>query len=76
MSRLKVLQVGGPGLAIIDSPDHGPKFGADGLFIPLERSTPRAAQCRLGTFYQRLPDGSRSLCPEGGTTQLVDLKVW
>ena len=28
-------QVGGAGLAVMDYPEHGPRFGADGLFVPL-----------------------------------------
>ena len=70
------LQVGGPGLAVVDDGRSGPKFGAEGLTIPLQGGeSPRAVRCRLGTFYQRLPDGSRSLFPEGATAELADLKV-
>ncbi|KAK9805308.1 hypothetical protein WJX73_000164 [Symbiochloris irregularis] len=74
---IKLPKVGGPGLAVIDDPDRGPKFGAEGLSIPLQpRDSPRAVQCRLGTFYHKMPDGSRSLFPEGSATELVQLKVY
>ena len=43
----------------MDDPDRGPKFGAEGLNIPLQpKDNPRAVHCRLGTFYQKMPDGS------------------
>ena len=71
------VQVGGPGLAVIDDGEKGPMFGAEGLSIPLQASdTPRIVHSRLGTFYQNMPDGSRSLFPEGKTTELADLKVY
>ena len=69
-------QVGGPGLAVIDDPDRGPKFGAEGLTINLDASRGAAQiQSRLGTFYQNMPAGSRSFFPEGRSTDLKNLQV-
>ena len=31
-----VLQVGGAALAVLDDPNKGPRFGAEGLTIPME----------------------------------------
>ena len=42
-------QVGGPNLAVIDNPQSGPQFGADGLSIPLKpRGAERTAKSKLG----------------------------
>lgn len=59
----------------MDDGDNGPRFGAEGLSIPLQPDSPKTVNCRLGTFYSNMPDGSRSLFPEGRSTQLVHLKV-
>lgn len=76
----KLAKVGGPGLALIDRPGEGPRWGAEGLTIPLAPSDPRLAKSRLGTYYARLPDGGRSLFAEGETwkegAQLKSLRVW
>lgn len=71
-------QVGGSSLAVMDKADSGPKFGADGLYIPLNNGG-RTAQSRLGSYYSKLPDGSRSLFAQGENWKaatLVDLKVF
>ncbi|GAB4820421.1 hypothetical protein N2152v2_007467 [Parachlorella kessleri] len=73
---VKLPKVGGPGLAVIDR--GGIQFGAEGLTIPLTAQAPRLAKCRLGTYYERLPGGGRSLFAEGESlkgTQLTDLKA-
>ena len=65
-------------MAVMDKPDSGPKFGADGLNIPL-RDGNRTAQSRLGSYYAKLPNGGRSLFAEGENwkaAMLVDLKVF
>ena len=72
------MQVGGSSLAVMDKPDSGPKFGADGLNIPLKDGS-RSAQSRLGSYYAKLPGGGRSLFAEGENWKkatLVDLKVF
>ncbi len=61
----------------MDRSDTGPKFGADGLFVPL-RDGARTAQSRLGSYYARLPDGGRSLFAPGENwkaAQLTSLRV-
>eukprot|EP00884_Botryococcus_braunii_P005326 jgi/Botrbrau1/14795/Bobra.105_1s0008.2 len=76
---IKLPKVGGGALAVIDKGEEGPRFGAEGLTIPLETGKERLARCRLGTYYARRPDGSRSLFADDENikgTQLVDLKVW
>ena len=45
--------MGGASLAVMDKPDSGPKFGADGLNIPLQDGS-RTAQSRLGSYYAKL----------------------
>lgn len=76
------VQVGGAGLAVMDDPNRGIQFGAEGLSIPLTGGTQaRAAKCRLGTYYARnscLPAGGRSLFAKDESlkgTELLSLKV-
>lgn len=84
---MKMLKVAGAGLATIDQPDTGPRFGSGELFIPLR--PPRAdwtsadrdrnAMSKLGSYYQRRPDGGNSLFAEGESgkgTLLTELKVY
>ncbi|GFR44508.1 hypothetical protein Agub_g5773, partial [Astrephomene gubernaculifera] len=77
----KLAKIGGPNLAVIDNPGSGPQFGADGLNIPLRgpRGQERTAKSKLGSYYARLPDGSRSLFAAGEDprrAQLAWLKVY
>ena len=75
LSRL--LQVGGAGLAQLDNPENGPSFGADSLVIPLGKEKPRLARSKLGSYYERFPDGTNSLFGKGNSAvQLKDLKVY
>ena len=82
-AHLLRVQVGGPGLAVMDDPKRGIQFGAEGLSIPLTAgsSQGRAAKCRLGTYYAKNPtlsEGGRSLFAKGESlkgTELVSLKV-
>ena len=71
------MQVGGPGLAIIDLGDSGPKFGAEGLHILLTPGQERLAKSRLGSYYARRSDGGRTLFAKGEDkrAQLLDCKV-
>lgn len=67
---LKLPKIGGPNLAVIDAPNTGPRFGADGLYIPL-RPVPaadaRRATTKLGSYYARAPQGNgKSLWGGGG----------
>jgi len=59
----KLRKVGGPGLAQLDYPESGPRFGSDGLVMPLDGS--RTARSKLGSYYERMPDGSNSLFGSG-----------
>jgi TLD len=79
---IKLRKVGGPGLAQLDYPESGPSFGADSLIIPLSKnnasSNPRMARSKLGSYYERMPDGTNSLFgkTEGASVQLKELKVF
>ena len=74
---IKLVQVGGAGLAIIDKADAGPQFGAEGLSIALQPGRERTAKSRLGSYYAKRADGGRSLFAPGEEkgAQLTDLKV-
>ena len=61
---IKLPKVGGPSLAVVDKPESGVAFGAEGLKL-LVPGREREARCRLGTFYSRLPDNGRSLFAPG-----------
>ena len=81
--KIVSVQVGGPGLAVMDDPKRGIQFGAEGLSIPLTTgsSQAKAAKCRLGTYYAKnltLSEGGRSLFAKGESlkgTELLSLKV-
>lgn len=82
---IKLRKVGGSSLACVDEPGSGPRFGADGLDIPLRSDDvvsgvlgTRVARCKLGPYYERREDGSNSIFAPGekNTAQLVDLKVF
>lgn len=76
------MQVGGPNLAVIDKPDAGPWFGAEGFTVPLKTGVPgqqQQAKSRLGTYFARLPDKTRSLFgpqDDPKKASLVSLQVW
>lgn len=73
----KLRKVGGPSLAQQDLPEIGPSFGADSLVIPFERSNPKIARSKLGSYYERFPDGTNTVFGErGGSVELKDLKVY
>ena len=73
---IKLRKVGGPGLAQMDIPETGPQFSPDALVIPMEESNPRLARSKLGSYYERLPDGTNSLFGKDANVQLKDLKVY
>jgi hypothetical protein len=73
---IKLRKVGGAGLAQIDKPETGPSFGADSLIIPLERDNPKLARSKLGSYYERFPDGTNSLFGKDAVVQLRDFKVY
>lgn len=75
---IKLQKVGGASMAVIDSPQLGVQFGPDGLKL-LQPGKERMAKCRLGSYYSRLPDGSRSLFAPGESekgAELVSLKCF
>jgi len=58
---IKLQKIGGAGLATIDEPETGPRFGADGLVIMMNPGAERVVTSKLGPFYEVMPDGSRSV---------------
>ena len=75
----KLRKVGGAGMAQMDNPECGPCFGADSLVIPLNSydSNPKQARSKLGSYYERFPDGTNSLFgKDKASVQLSDLKVF
>lgn len=72
---IKLRKVGGPGLAQMDLPESGPSFSPDALVIPLGKDG-RVARSKLGSYYERLPDGTNSLFGKDASVQLKDLKVY
>ena len=74
----KLRKTGGPSLAQQDLPEIGPSFGADSLVIPFDKSNPKVARSKLGSYYERFPSGTNTLfgSKRGGTVQLKDLKVY
>lgn len=75
---IKLPKVGGPGLAVMDKPDAGIRFGAEGLGLLLP-GRERLAKCRLGTYYARTPDGGRSLFAPGEdikAAEVVELRCY
>eukprot|EP00585_Thalassiosira_rotula_P007418 CAMPEP_0196139920 /NCGR_PEP_ID=MMETSP0910-20130528/7023_1 /TAXON_ID=49265 /ORGANISM="Thalassiosira rotula, Strain GSO102" /LENGTH=317 /DNA_ID=CAMNT_0041400711 /DNA_START=23 /DNA_END=976 /DNA_ORIENTATION=+ len=73
---IKLRKVGGPGLAQMDLPESGPQFSPDALVINMDQGNPRAARSKLGSYYERLPDGTNSLFGKDAGVQLKDLKVY
>jgi hypothetical protein len=73
----KLRKVGGPSLAQQDLPEIGPSFGADSLVIPFAKDSPKVARSKLGSYYERFPDGTNTLFGKrGASVQLKDLKVY
>jgi hypothetical protein len=73
---IKLRKVGGPGLAQMDLPESGPSFSPDALVIPLGKADARLARSKLGSYYEKLPDGTSSLFGKDSSVQLRDLKVY
>lgn len=75
---IKLRKVGGPGLAQMDEPETGPMFSPDALVIRMNKRDPKLAQSKLGSYYERLPDGTKCLFGDdsSGATQLKELKVY
>ena len=60
----------------MDMPETGPQFSPDGLVIPLARNNPKVARSKLGSYYERFPDGTNSLFGSSGSVKLKELKVY
>ncbi|CDF39345.1 unnamed protein product [Chondrus crispus] len=84
---VKLRKVGGAALAVVDEPETGPKFGADSLVVPLrppranwgESQKDRIAYSKLGSYYERRPDGGNTLFANGENPKgevLQELKVF
>eukprot|EP01038_Epipyxis_sp_PR26KG_P005559 gene5559-7681_t len=74
---VKLSKIAGAGMAQIDD-GSGPKFGMEGLTIPLGKTKPvTRARSKLGLYYERLPNGVNSLFLNGGgEDELSELKVY
>lgn len=75
---VKLAKISGAGLAQIDD-GTGPKFGMEGLTIPLGRGSNnnKMVRSKLGLYYERMPDESNTLLPDGQyIDELTDLKVF
>lgn len=70
---VKLPKVGGPSLAVVDKPESGIAFGAEGLKA-LVPGREREARCRLGTFYARMPDGGRTLFAPGEDPKIAKVE--
>lgn len=76
MFPIKLAKTGGASLAQVDD-GTGPKFGSDGLVIPLNSANPKLVRCKLGAYYERMPDGAKSLLPNRAAEDtLTELKVY
>eukprot|EP00890_Picochlorum_soloecismus_P001076 jgi/Picsp_1/196/NSC_00195-R1_protein len=60
---LKIRKAGGPSLSVIDQPRDGIRFGSDSLKL-LVPGKERMVYCRLGSHYEKMPSGERSLFGE------------
>ena len=58
---IKLQKIGGAGLATIDMPETGPRFGSDGLVISMDARSERMATSKLGPYYEAMPGGVRSV---------------
>ena len=76
---VKLAKIGGASMAQLDD-GSGPRFGAEGLTIPLEARSGVSARkvlSKLGLYYENLPRGGRSLLPEGrAQDELLTLDIY
>ena len=61
---VKLKKCGGPALSVMDYPGEGIRFAPDGLKFMVPGKE-RIATCRLGPYYEKMPDGSKSMFPGG-----------
>ncbi|GHP08408.1 hypothetical protein PPROV_000714700 [Pycnococcus provasolii] len=69
---------GGGGMAVDDDASRGPVIGVESLVIPLADRAPKAAKSRLGSYFERRNDGTRTLFSEGEEkgTELKSFRVY
>ena len=82
---VKLQKIGGAGLATIDMPETGPRFGSDGFVVRMDTpGAERQACAKLGPYYEAMPGGGRSIfaVDEGAkmqgtiTTELTMLRTY
>jgi len=74
---VKLRKVGGAGMCVVDKPEEGPMFGAEGLCVPMRASSPRRARVKLGPYYERMPGGGTTLFDDGEmAVDLANLLVY
>lgn len=61
---IKLQKIGGAGLAQVDD-GGGPRFGSEGLTIPLSKESPQKCRVKLGLYYERTPEGKNTFLPSG-----------
>jgi hypothetical protein len=73
--KTKVCKIGGGGLAVSkDSDTNGIYFGPDALVIPLDGS--KYARSRLGSYYENMPNGDKSIYGSSSEVVLTDVTVY
>ncbi|KAJ8601856.1 hypothetical protein CTAYLR_002665 [Chrysophaeum taylorii] len=76
-SLVKLRKTGGAGMCVVDKPEEGPMFGAEGLCIPMRPGYEKRARCKLGPYYDRMPDGDNTIFSDGRMDVILeDLKVY
>ncbi|KAH8077528.1 hypothetical protein JL720_9908 [Aureococcus anophagefferens] len=68
---VKLPKVGGAGMGVVDKPEQGPMFGAEGLCVPMRAENPRLARCKLGPYYARMKGGRGSMLRDGEPGSMV-----
>lgn len=58
----KLAKIAGASFAQLDD-GGGPRFGSEGLHIPLQRGNEKLCRIKLGLYYERMPDGSNTFLP-------------
>ena len=76
---IKLRKIAGAGMAQMDYETSGPRFGPEGLTIPLEGplTSAKLVRTKLGLYYERMPDGGNSLfLGKQMQGELTDLEVF
>ena len=73
---IKLAKIGGAGLAQLDD-GSGPKFGSEGLTIPLQSPKNKLVRSKLGLYYEKITLETNSILPNNAKEdELCDLKVY